>query len=315
LQHDATIMYEKLFAQSGLSLERLKAFADIIAAGGIMAAADDDSNRQSQLSRQLKELERFFGVELLKRGRGPMTLTPAGRRLHQIIGHGFGALEEFRENCAREPVELIIGAGESLIQWLLLPHFAHFTTEQPRLNVTLQNLRTEEILKHLADGSLDLGVVSRLDSNRALASVPLGRLDYGLFLPAGWPGVTKRCKVPSEILNGLPLATLDGSSGLRRALEQEAEKHRLKLEIRLRFSSYPQLAQAVQSLKVAALMPTLAAQSLPAGSFQLIRLPFLDTLSRQLSLVWNKKLAEVRPAIGLCAKALATRFRPGATQR
>src|SRR5216117_2970802 len=40
-------MFEKLFAQSGLSLERLKTFREIVAAGGITAAAGDDSNRQA----------------------------------------------------------------------------------------------------------------------------------------------------------------------------------------------------------------------------------------------------------------------------
>jgi len=152
-----------------------------VASSGITAASGGDSNRQSQLSRQLKELERHFGVELIKRGRGPMTLTDAGTRLYQIIGHAFGALEEFRQTSAGEPVELVIGAGESLIQWMLLPRFSRLTTQHPRLNVTLQNLRTEDILKRLADGSVDFGVVSRLGSSRTLASAALGRLDYGLL--------------------------------------------------------------------------------------------------------------------------------------
>src|SRR5947209_7859468 len=120
-QHDCPIMYENLFAQSGLSLERLKTFREIVAAGGITAAAGDDPNRQSQYSRQLKELEKYFGAELLKRGRGPAELTEAGQRLYEIIGHTLSALEEFRLTCAGQPVELRIGAGESVIQWLLLP--------------------------------------------------------------------------------------------------------------------------------------------------------------------------------------------------
>ncbi len=130
-------MFGKLFAQSGLSLERMKSFAEIVAAGGITAAAGDDANRQSQLSRQLKELERYFGVELIRRGRGPMTLTGAGTRLYQIIRQAFGAIEEFRQTSASEPVELVIGAGESLIQWLLLPRFSTLITEHPRLKLTL----------------------------------------------------------------------------------------------------------------------------------------------------------------------------------
>ncbi|HOY58772.1 MAG TPA: LysR family transcriptional regulator [Verrucomicrobiota bacterium] len=67
-------------------MERLRSFAEIVASGGIMAAAGDDPNRQNQLSRQLKELERYFGVGLIRRGRGRMQLTLAGRQLHRRLG-------------------------------------------------------------------------------------------------------------------------------------------------------------------------------------------------------------------------------------
>src|SRR5688572_3052813 len=98
-------MYEKLFTHVGLSLDRLRSFSEIVAAGGISAAAGKDPNRQSQLSRQLKELERYFGVELLVRGRGRLKLTPAGSELHRIVGQAFGALEKFSQSCANQPVE------------------------------------------------------------------------------------------------------------------------------------------------------------------------------------------------------------------
>src|SRR5205814_8625566 len=117
-------MFENLFTQSGLSLERLKTFREIVAAGGITAAAGDDSNRQSQYSRQLKELEKYFGVELLKRGRGSAELTDAGQRLYEIVGQMLSAVDEFRLTCSGQPIELTIGAGESLIQWLLLPRLS-----------------------------------------------------------------------------------------------------------------------------------------------------------------------------------------------
>src|SRR5206468_12105591 len=169
--HDFLIMFENLFAQSGLSLERLKTFREIVAAGGITAAAGDDSNRQSQYSRQLKELEKYFGVELLRRGHGPVELTDAGQRLYEIIGHTLSALQEFRLTCAGQPVELKIGAGESLIQWLLLPRLSGLSAAHPRLAVTLQNMTTDEILKGLVDGALDFGVVSRCEPHRSLASV------------------------------------------------------------------------------------------------------------------------------------------------
>ena len=217
-------MFENLFANSGLSLERLKTFREIVAAGGITAAAGDDSNRQSQYSRQLKELEKYFGVELLRRGHGPVELTDAGQRLYEIIGHTLSALQEFLLTCAGQPVELKIGAGESLIQWLLLPRLSGLSAAHPRLAVTLQNMTTDEILKGLVDGALDFGVVSRCEPHRSLGSVQLGNLEFRLFAPAALLPANPRLKVKSDILGHLPLAMLEGSAGIRKAVEQEYER-------------------------------------------------------------------------------------------
>lgn len=302
-------MFENLFAQSGLSLERLKTFREIVTAGGITAAAGDDSNRQSQFSRQLKELERYFGVELLKRGRGPAELTDAGQRLYEIIGHTLRSLEELRGTCAGQPVEIVVGAGESLIQWLLLPRMAGLAEAHPRLAVTFQNLKTDEILRSLLDGGVDFGVVSRFEPNRTLASAPLGKLDYCLFAPASLLPANPKLKVKSDILGQLPLAMLEGSAGVRNALEQEAHQAGLKLNVRLRFSSYPQLAQAVQNLGVAAIMPKLASSTFKEAEVRVIPLPFLNGLSRHVSLVWNRKTADVRPAIAKYSRLLPAVFR------
>jgi len=302
-------MFESLFAQSGLSLERLKTFREIVAAGGITAAAGDDSNRQSQFSRQLKELERYFGVELLKRGRGPVALTDAGQRLYEIVGHTLRALEELRGTCAGQPVDLVVGAGESVIQWLLLPRLPGLAQAHPRLTVTFQNLKTEDILRQVLDGGIDFGVVSRYAPHRALMGTPLGKLDFCLFAPSNLLPANPKVKIKSEILGELPLAMLDGSARIRQAIEQEAQRVGVKLNVRLRFSSYPQLAQAVQNLHVAAVMPKLASASFNGTEIRAVHLPFLTELSRQVSLVWNSKAAEVRPPIAQYARLLPAIFR------
>ena len=158
-------MFDELFAQSGLSLDRLKTFHEIAAAGGIAAAAGNDPNRQSQFSRQLKELERCFGVELLKRGRGPAALTEPGRQLFKIVGSALGSLDEFKASCADQPIHLAIGAGESLIQWLLLPRAPKLAQKHPRLAIAFRNMKTDEIARRLVDGDIEFGVVGRLAPN------------------------------------------------------------------------------------------------------------------------------------------------------
>lgn len=302
-------MFENLFAQSGLSLERLKTFREIVAAGGITAAAANDSNRQSQFSRQLKELERYFGVELLKRGHGPAELTDAGQRLYEIVGHTLRALEEFRGTCAGQPIELVVGAGESLILWQLTPRLQGLAEAHPRLTVRFQNLKTNEILSEVLNGGIDFGVVSRCEPHRTIACAPLGKLEFCLFVPAALFPKNAGLKLKSDVLGQLPLAMLDGSAGIRQAVDQEARRIGVKLNVRLRFSSYPQVAQAVENLNVAAIMPKLAAASLKGNSVRVIALPFLSALSRQVSLVWNRKTAELRPAIAKYARLLSAMFR------
>lgn len=302
-------MFENLFAQSGLSLERLKTFREIIAAGGITAASGDDPNRQSQYSRQLKELEKYFGVELLRRGHGPAQLTDAGQRLYEIVGQTLSALEEFRITCTEQPLELVIGAGESLIQWLLLPRLSGLTAAHPRLSVSFQNLKTDEVMHQLLDGSLDFGVVTRCEPHRALSSAPIGKMEFALFAPTALLPNNPRLKFKPEILGQLPLAMLDGSAGIRTALQDEAQRAGVKLNVRLRFSSYPQLAHAVRNLEVAAIMPTLAATAFENSNVRCISLPFLNKLSRQICLVWNRKSSEVRPAIAKYSRLFPAMFR------
>lgn len=100
------------FAKAGLSLERLRSFAEIVAAAGISNATPGDTNRQSQFSRQLKELEEFFGAELLRRGRGRFELSLAGRELYQIVQSHFNAMEDLADRCANQNIEVTVGADE-----------------------------------------------------------------------------------------------------------------------------------------------------------------------------------------------------------
>lgn len=61
------VMFTKLLSKGGLSLDRLRALLEVGAAGSIVKAAGGDPVRQSQYSRQIKELEDFFQTKLVER--------------------------------------------------------------------------------------------------------------------------------------------------------------------------------------------------------------------------------------------------------
>jgi DNA-binding transcriptional LysR family regulator len=130
-----------------------------------------------------------------------------------------------------------------------------------------------------------------------------------LFAPAALLPANPRLKVKPDILGQIPLAMLEGSASIRAALEREARRLGQSPNVRLRFSSYPQLAHAVRNLGVAAILPRLAAASFEGTDVRAVSLPFLSSQSRQLSLVWSRKMAEVRPTIARFSQLFPAMFR------
>src|SRR6267143_5833901 len=114
-------MFEKLFAESGLSLDRLKALLEVGAAGSIVKATHGDPVRQSQYSRQIKELEDFFRTKLIERHGKGTRLTANGKELARISRFFMLGLSNFQRGCLLEEQTFHIGASATFTRQFLLP--------------------------------------------------------------------------------------------------------------------------------------------------------------------------------------------------
>jgi len=112
--------FERLFTVSGLSLDRLHTFLRVAEAGNLAKAAKGEDSKQSQFSRQIKELEAFFGVGLTRRVGRRIEITSEGNQLALIIRRKFGELDDFRESMAGRSVNIRFGSQGSVIDWLLV---------------------------------------------------------------------------------------------------------------------------------------------------------------------------------------------------
>ena len=74
----------------GVSIDRLNTLCAVVEAGTIAAAAGPDLNRQSQFSRQIKELEKALGANLFERSGKTLKANETGRPAGQSQGHGGG---------------------------------------------------------------------------------------------------------------------------------------------------------------------------------------------------------------------------------
>ena len=250
-------MFDELFGKSGLSLDRLQTLCEVAEKGSIGEATKGDSNRQTQFSRQIGELEKFFGVELLNRDSRPYRLSDEGRELSRISRDYLGGLADFQARCENRPVKLVIGAGGSTIQWLLLPRLEEFTKKLPNASISMKNLRTLDIIKGLIDGDVDLGLVRKTAVTKPLKST--GKIEYGyrLFVPR-----RMRKKLSGKLtvtqLASLPLALIGEQGEFRRQLEGLAKNQSLELDIKLECSSHAQVATAILSGKYGGFLPDFA---------------------------------------------------------
>lgn len=280
-------MFENLLSVGGLSLERLRNFCLVAEKGGIARAAEGDPARQSLISRQIREMEAFFGAELTRRKGKGIELTEAGRALARQARAQFVALGDFRAGCAGLPVEFRIAAGNSVLEWLLIPHLAKANAVA---DVTLGflTLRTAHIIRALADHTADFGIIRRSAAVAPLKFRALRAVGYALFVPRR---LARR--MPADPAADLPLAlTMGGEFAAR--FEEAAHRARKVPKIAYRCSSFTQAAHLVRSGACAAVLPEIAAPWLE-GAASRADVPWLRGYRREIGVAWHQRLLDIRP--------------------
>ena len=287
-------MFNTLFAQGGLTLDRLRTFCTVAEAAGVTKAAGKNPVRQSQFSRQIKELETFFGTELMIRGKKGIALTPAGKRLAQISRGIFSSLGDFNSDCKAEPQRFAIGAGDSLLLWLLLPNVTILQNALPNVALDVSNFRTLDIVERVNDLRLDFGLIRRDAVSPLQNFKSLGFETYGLFVPVLLLA-KQRVRDWKDVIARIPLTTIAGEGTFRAALEKAAQKNGTTLTFCLSCSTFPQAASALRTGDYAAILPTIATVELDRDKFTIISAPFIESQAREVCLVWNPRTLELRP--------------------
>jgi len=285
-------MSKNLLSTTGLSFERLRAFLEIAEARGISRAARGNPNRQSQLSRQLAELEAFFGTPLVSRGRGiAFSLTETGRRLKGIAAQHFTALEELKQQPGRGPLTIRIGAGEVLLTWLVIPALATVSRLPENLRLSFLNRRSADIVSGVSEGTLEMGIIRRESATSGLRYVPLGTIPKVLVRPVALDHLRS---------DALPLAVMD--EAMRDELSS-ASQQAMSSKTIFFCSSYQQMRELVNRGVCAGELPRFMAEGFSPRDFRVETLRHSKT-DWKLQVVSNPRLIEQR----LAARRLVSEF-------
>ncbi len=176
-------MFERLFAESGLSLDRLRALVEVGLAGSIVRAAGGDPARQSQYSRQISELEDFFQAGLVERHGKGIRLTAGGRELARISRFFLLGLSNFQRGCRAEGQTHRIGATPTFISSFLLPVLAAPPCVKSGIRYAVETVLGDDVERRLHDLTLDFGVVTRGEVSRPLQLKELGAWGLKFWVP------------------------------------------------------------------------------------------------------------------------------------
>lgn len=280
---------------AGVSIDRLNTLCSVVEAGTIAAAAGPDLNRQSQFSKQLKELEKALGLNLFDRKGKSLQPNATGRRVALATQTFFGALDDVIDVAQARAETIRLGAGEAMLRWFVMPHLAELMAGDPPLRFDVYNLTTESAVREILAGGVDL-VIMRTDAvPDALQSEVVKTVQYILAVPR----TLLRSREGAEVFEGrpLPFAELAGDGFFTRTVQATAKALGLNLRPVLQAPTFSLLISAVESGTAAAFLPEVAARSLPEQNFALVSAEGMGALTRRLSLVWSSQVLESRPAV------------------
>ncbi len=287
-------MFENLFSQAGLSLDRLRSLVEIDTAGGISAAAPGDTIRQSQLSRNLSQLETFFGIELKRRVGKGIELTTAGQHLAGIAREHLRTLEGFLDSASEMPPEIRIAAGHSTLEWLVLPKLAQMKNRAGSPHLFIESLRSHQVVERLTNFSLDFGIIRKTAlTSKKLISAPLTTVTFSLFchdsLANRWKGD------PVSMIRETPLALSMGGD-FRRQFNEWCGTNDLSPRISYSCSSFRIVLELLKANpSIAVVLPDLVdVEKEPAGLTR-VGLPGLGESKRELVLTWHERIDDIRP--------------------
>jgi len=198
-------------AGAAVHLRYLRYFVAVGETRNLSRAAAQLNVAQPALSRQIRDLERELGVELLERHPKGVTPTPAGEALihgaPRILANTVIALERAEATAAGRRGRVVLGALRAFFA-LGLPSAVQeeLRRDHPEIALVLQDLDQPELFEQLHAGGIDLGLgAAPAPHGAAIIVAPLWEETADQALVPTAHALARYCGVTVSGLGDLPL--------------------------------------------------------------------------------------------------------------
>jgi DNA-binding transcriptional LysR family regulator len=284
-------MFDDLFSKTGISLDRLRSFLEVSRYGGIVQAAKSNPIKQSQLSRQIKELERYFGFELVQRKGKIIVLTEAGKDLSRIIQSQFFELSNFSSFHKNKQLKLIFAGGSASLHIILAKKIESIKKIFLNANIELLEQNTETTLRDIKDMRVDFGFFAHTKNTLNVEITEIGKFEFCFLVPKTILKDKAALNI-DKLLYEIPIASMRDSSAEN--IFKVIEQKRSPIEISMYCTSYLMVRDALESGFYGAILPKLLTQGMNLDKYEEISLKEVSDASRSHYVGYNKKILDLK---------------------
>ncbi len=198
-----------------ISIRQLTAFIKVADNGSFTRASEQMYLTQSAVSGLIKELETGLGIVLFDRTTRQLSLSAVGRHLLPQARRILNEMQLF-ENEASSLTSLAQGQVRLAVSQFAassLPAvIAQFAKEYPNIGVSLLDCSAENLLKHVQDIEVDLGVgteISFIETEDDIGADLLYKLPFCVVMPDNH-ALAQKTEITWQDLLDIPLITLQG---------------------------------------------------------------------------------------------------------
>ena len=285
-----------------MDTRQLHAFCEVVDRKSFSLAAERLGVTQPAVSLQVRSLEKRLGTQLLDRSGRRVEPTEAGLKLYRSAQRLLALEEEIVGELAEEATGELdgafeIGASTGPGGVVLSQILCQFSEVHPRLQIALSVFDTQTVVEHVADRTLQLGVVGAAPRHRGVEYEPFFKDTVVLACPPMHPFAGRT--VTLDDVRAEQLIMMQEGAGVRQMIEDELRRAgtRLRdLNVRLELGLQESVTSAVRGgYGVTFISRSSVEKDLDAGLLTEARVEGLD-LEREIHLVRAAGRSETRAA-------------------
>jgi len=275
-----------------VNLNQLRVFCEVVERRGFTRAAEALYLTQPAVSRQVRDLERHFGVELFEQIGKKIFPTEAGNTLYNYAKQLFQTLNDLESEIDQlkglKKGHLRIAASPTAGTYLLPPLLGHFKRKYPGVEITLEIHNSQQVLQKLREyQQIDLGVTERLAEEEALYSEPFDTDELVVIVSTDHPMADRDVLQPTD-LQGERFILREPGSGTRALVDEELARLNLRVRPVMELGSTAAVKQAVAAgLGISIVSSRSIKLEINAGLLRMLRCPGMR-LTREISFVHHK---------------------------